>query len=323
MTPTYEYYKNVPTRFMSKFARYEPVVLSSTSWKEYEDCPRKYFFSIVLGFKGKTWHPPFVWGIAYHKFREVLSKVYGYGDNTPPKFDEDKARQAYKDAYMEGMEYWIKNSHSTVGTKWDFMTVERLSNSFLYAFKYWKDERQRGNIKVLEVEQILIVQLPDGSYTSARIDELIEWNYRIWGRDFKTTSWSLDMYDRGLNPNDQFTRQSYIESKIVGKPVDGVVVEPLFNAKPTKKDTKGPIIQRFLANRTDWEMEQWEKDEIQDRKTLKMYREEDNYPQRETHCFRCHFRSVCCRPSEQSQMAQLEQLFEIKHYDNVTSEDEE
>lgn len=318
--PNYEYYTDVPINYMPEMPRYEPVMLSSSAKREYNFCPRAFFYSIVLGFKPKEWVPVFTWGTSYHLFREVLSRTYGYADDTPRKFDEEKAREAYKEAASTAIMYWIKNSQSTLNTKYDFMTVDRLSKTLLEGFMIWSRERKSGAITVLQVEQLLTVQLPDRHYVSARIDEIIDWNGRLWGRDFKTTSQSLDYYDKGLTPNDQFTRQTYIESKLSGRPVEGVIVDVMYNARPTKKDTKGPEGRRFLANRTEFELNTWERNEIQDRKTLAMYRAEDNYPMRESQCYSCKFRSVCKRPSEEAQLAQLKANFVVDPFDNSKSD---
>lgn len=305
-------------RFMARYARYEPKIKDSHAIRILKTCPRKYFYEIVLGRVSSEKAIVFVWGLAYHKFREFLSKNYGFGDTEPARYDDEKAKMAYVTAAQKGLQYWLKHgSDQPPDSKFAYMTLLRLQKSFEVAFAHWKKERLLGRIKVIAVEQAFNFQLPDGTYSSGRADEIVLWNDLPWGRDFKTTSKDTAFYARQLAPNDQFTRYTVGETAITGQQVRGQIIELLFNAKPTKKETKGPEVFELTASRTPSELDTFVKEQVVINRTLQIYRETDVWPMHETACAFCPFHSVCVKPTEESQMAQLEQHFIVRAWDNT------
>lgn len=304
--------------FMKRFKRYEPKIKDSHAIKILKTCPRKYFYEIVLGFVSTEKEIVFIWGLAYHKFREVLELTYGIGPDAPPSYDSTKAMDAMLAATNAGLSFWRKHGwDQEVGTKFGFMTAERLMLSFKKAFIHWTLEKQRKQIEVIAVEQAFNVQLRDGSRTSGRFDQLVRWNGGLWDRDFKTTTKESAWYARQLEPNDQFTRYPLGMSKLAGEPIQGVLVELLFNNNPTKTDTKGPTIIELTTSRTEGQLEQFEKEQEVWNRTLAIYRETDVWPMSEASCPFCQFHSVCTRSTEAAQMAQLEEHFNIRPWDNT------
>jgi len=306
--------------FMPKYNRYEPKIRDSTSIKSWKTCQRKYFYEIVLGFSSRETPPYFAWGSAYHKFREVLEVAYGFGHGKPEKFDDTKAAEAYVAATQAGLAYWKKHGREQPQdpkNKYAFMTTERLLKSFIEAFKHWSLEKKQGRIEVIAVEQAFNVQLSDGSSTSGRADQIVRWNGRLWGRDWKTTSKDTAFYTRQLEPNDQFTRYTLAEGKLSGEQIQGQFVEVLYNANATKNDTKGPKIIEFTTSRTPQQLAIFEREQIFINKQLELNRMYDIWPMHEPACPFCPFHSVCSRPTEAGMMAQLEQHFKIAPWDNT------
>jgi hypothetical protein len=303
-------YSPVPTKqFMSRFDRVEPLILDSTAVTEYKDCARRYFFKIVLGFTPKETAIYFTFGTAYHKFREELELTKG----------------DFMAGVRRGLAHWdkVQGDDPPVGSgKWEFMTRLRLLQSMKVGFDYQQKEKAQKNIEVLSVEQPFNVELVAGSghYTSGRFDQIIRWNGKIWGRDFKTTSKPLAYYDRGITPNDQFTRYTYAESLLAGERVQGQLIEVLYNSAGTKKAKGldgGPIIKPFVASRTDFELADWLDDELFLRDQIQNSREKDRWPKNEKACGFCPFHSVCKLGSEASQMNKLTAEFTQREWDNT------
>lgn len=319
-----EIYRDVPIRWMKRFHRYEPVILDHTARKQWKTCPRLYFFNIVLGFNPKGDNIVLTWGSAYHKFRERLEILYGVGHERPPRFDEEKAQAAFAQAAMEATTWFKKHAEAQPpGGKWDFMTEGRLVKSFITAFKHWKREKLQGAIEVIAVEQPFNVQVTDGLSISGRADQIIRWLGKIWGRDFKTTSKDTEFVKRNLEPSDQFTGYTLGEALLSGESVQGQFVEYLYNAKPTKKDEKGPEITETQTSRTKWQLEEFAADLIQISKHMAISREEDRYPMHEIACPFCPFHSVCRQPTEGAMMAQLEAHYTVRPWDNARIGEEE
>ena len=305
-------------KLMAKYPRFEPKIRDHTSVNTFKTCPRKYFYQIVLGRVPHEEPPYFAWGSAYHKFREKLELVYGFAHDRPAKYDEARANDAFVEAVQVGMDYWKKHGKDQdADSKFAFMTRERLMKSFIHAFKHWSREKQQGRIEVIAVEQAFNVRLEDGSFTSGRFDQIIRWNGKIWGRDFKTSSSDSGFYSRRLEPNDQFTRYTLAEGKLIGEQIQGQFVEMLYNANPTKKDPKGPSIIELTTSRTTYQLAQFEKEQGTINRMLQVCREEDSWPMFEPTCPFCPFHSVCSKPSEGAMMAQLETHFKVRPWDNT------
>lgn len=304
-------------RFMAKYDRYEPLMKGSSAYRLWKTCPRLYFLQVVLGRVPKEQAIVLLWGSAYHHFRYILELKYGVGADAPKKFDEAKATEAYAEAAMQGLAMFKKEATvQPPGTKFEFMTPERLLKSFIVAYKHWAKEKQQGRIEVIAIEQVCNIRLADGSYTNMRADQIIRWNNKPWGRDFKSTTKDSDFFARSLEPNDQFTRYTLIEGQIVGEPVQGQFVELLYNAKPTKNKTNGPEIIELTTSRTPIQLAEFEKDNVVTNKQIAISRADDRWPMHEISCPFCPMRGVCTKPTENGMMAHLEMYYDVKPWDN-------
>lgn len=298
-------YAPVPNKkVMPSAPRMEPLILDHTAIALYKDCPRKYFFQIVLGFRERDTPVYFTFGSAYHLFREVL-----------------ETSKDFKTGLGAALDYWdkVQGDDPHPEAKFSFMTRLRLMQSCTVAFRHWQHEKEVGKIEVLAVEQPFNVELVPGSgeFTSGRFDQIIRFNGRVWGRDFKTTSKDTKFYDRSLTPNDQFTRYTFAESLLKGERVRGQFIEVLYNAKETKSKSGGPEISTFLAERTDFEIDDWLNDEMFTRRTIKQSREEDRWPKNEKGCTFCQFHSVCKIGSENGQLSKLRAEYVQREWDNT------
>lgn len=315
--PVLELEQHPSKRFMTKYNRHEPLVKSSSMLRAWMECPRKYFFQVVLGMVTKEDAIYLTWGSAYHLFRYVLEYHYGIGDAAPQRFDAEKGKQAFGLAAEQALAFWKKEARpAAAGTKWEFMTTERLMKSFIIAYKHWQKEKEQGRIRVIAIEQACNIQLADGSYTSIRADQIIRWNGKVWGRDFKSTTKNSDFYKRSLEPNDQFTRYTFVEGGITGEVVQGQFVELLWNAKPTKNKTNGPEVIELTTSRTPWQLQEWHDDAVMINKQLALVRSEDRYPMHTTACPFCPFHRVCEKATETGMMAQLDMNYMVKPWDN-------
>lgn len=287
-------------KYMAKYDRHEPLILDSYAMQLAKMCFRKYFFTIVIARSSSDTPVYFAYGSSYHKFREILETSKG----------------DFKLALLAALDYWDRHQGADppVGSKFDFMTKMRLMQSCKIAYDHWLKEKALGKIEVISVEQPFNIQL-EGSdeYTSGRFDQIVRWNGKPWGRDFKTTSKEGVYYQRNLDPNDQFTRYTYAESKICGEKVHGQIIETLYNSKKA-----GPSITQYLSARSDYQLEDWKQDELMWRELLSKCREKDVWPKNEGHCIFCPFHSVCKMPSEGAQMAKLDAEFVERPWDNTT-----
>jgi len=285
-------------RFMAELPRMEPVVRDSTIEMRAKTCKRYYFYTTVLGYRERKSAIYLNWGIAYHKFREVL-----------------EVTQDIKQAIAVVIKTWQKEQGNDppVGTQWDFMTLERLLASCKTAYQWWLREKDMKRLEVLPdfIEKQLVVTLKDDrTKIGAKVDQLTRWVGKLWGRDFKTSSKMGKFYERTLEPNDQFMRQTFIETKLTGEPVQGVLVEVLYN---TKK--QGPEIKGFVTSRSVDQLSRWEDEQIYLAEELQRNRDNDIWPMEEKQCPFCAFRIVCKASTEKAMVAQLKANFDLHPWD--------
>lgn len=284
-------------RLMPKFERYEPEVLDASSMRYWKKCPRYYFLTIVLGFKERGTSYPLVFGSAYHKFREVLTKT-----------------GKLQDALAAATKDWPGDP--VVGTRYDFLTQARLVKSCMVAYASWSQERTKNRITVISPEQGFGFELTGSKYKrGGRIDEMLRFAGKPWIRDFKSTSKNKSYYERLLEPNDQFMGYSWGANHLSGEPVQGVLVELLYN---TRKE--GPKIIPLSTTRTTNQIADWEQDQIATAENITKARESDRWPKHEPACPFCPFRSVCKSSSESAQVARLEASFDQKPWDFMANE---
>jgi hypothetical protein len=286
-----ELIKPVKQEFMAKFERCEPAARDHSATIKAKECMRLYFYTMVLGFREKETPQFFNFGSAYHKFREKLETEEGPDD------------KKYVIALAAALD--IFQGDPPAGSKYDFLSRGRLMKSCEVAFKHWKQEKSQGNIEVVAVEQPFDVYLSDGkTRRGGKADQVIRMHGRLAGRDWKTSSKNEYFYDRTIEPNDQFTGYLFGIGKLSGEFASSMIVDVLFNTK-----SKGPTIKSFITSRTEWQMDQWEKEQIHFEKLISACREEDIWPMEEKNCSFCMFRSVCKKGTEDAQIAQLEREF--------------
>lgn len=312
-TSKYKMFKNLP-----RFEEYA----DSSARKIANDCLRKYFFRVILGRVAPVskYETVFNFGSAYHKFREVLEIEHTFNG---------KSRAEALTLALKAIEKMpLKKGEG----KYEFYTRERLHESCAKAFAWWCSEKDKGVFEVISVEQPFNIQLPNGTFIYGRADQIVKWNGKLWGRDFKTTSKELKWFEATLDPNDQPIRYIFAESKLHygadaidnGKQVQGIIFEVLQNTadSKTKKGHHG-VISNVTVQKNSYQLKEWLKEQIFFDKILSMCREEDIWPMQTHNCSFCDYHSVCKKPSEASMEYELKANYKISpwnptHVDQVT-----
>lgn len=202
-------------------------------------------------------------------------------------------------------------------------------DSCLYMMKEWIVEKKAGSIIVVATEQPLnvIIQRPDGEliHVGGRADQVVRVNGQLWGRDFKTTSKALEWYDTRNDPNEQFTRYTFMEGQVNGERLQGQLIYVLHNSAPAKtaraKKDCGPVSKTFSVSFTKWQLDEWERDQIFWDDMLRKARENDHYPKSYNNCGWCSFREVCRSANERSIEVKLKSNFTHRIWDHQNPDD--
>ena len=157
----------------------------STSIGLWKTCPRKYYYSIVLGYEPRIMAPPLAFGIAIHKVLETWHKLLAAGT--------DKHTALIETVKLAGLLGEKLPPGDTARTK------ETLVRSVVwYLDQFWNDKA----ITILQTNGKPVVeynfQLPFMDYQGQEVficghlDRMVKWQGQVYVSDYKTTKYSLD-----------------------------------------------------------------------------------------------------------------------------------
>lgn len=293
---------------MAQFDRFEPFIFDYTQMNTLDACDRKYFYRMVLGRAPKRTNFQVVldFGKAYHKFREVLEREFQGGATEMASIGS-----AIEQALL------VKLDIPPRGSKFEYLDKAKLLEACKVAIEWVRAERKQGTKKVIAIEQPFNVQLPDGSHTGGRADQILDWNGKRYGRDFKCSSKTPEYFQKSIDPNDQCVRYTVGESEISGERVVGIIFEALFHSKTGKTR-----IEPFLSERTDSQLKVWLEEKQHINLQLALNREKDIWPMRTHNCSWCDYIKVCRASSERAQMGILKMDYDLKPWDHTNVDQE-
>jgi hypothetical protein len=313
---------DIPIRRFKNLPRYEPVVKDSSVIMTYKTCPLKYFYRYILGYTRQGNPAYFAFGTCYHYFRERLEINYNQFIEAK-EAKEDAVDMAYFISAQETLKLWDELSPAiSPDAKWEFLNKGLLKSSMEYVWKnHWKKEKLVGAMTVIATEQPFTIQIGNGTKTwwiGGRADQLAKWNGRLWGKDFKTSSKEDRWFVRGTNPNHQFALYTVSEEIIHGQPIQGQIVEMLYNGEPPKKastKSRGPEIFVHPISFTTEQKEQFKEELMYWLTLMDMSREMDMYVMNENHCTFCEFHEVCQNSNDRGREQTLKQKYHKKIWD--------
>lgn len=245
-------------------------------------CPRKAYYNYFRnrGHEGKNY--VLLWGEAYHKFREVMIKNFIEADYV---WSDDHAMAAYAAAFA------IYNEDPPIGHKREWATLARFKKTLELGTQHFLNELALGNRRVLFTEQPFTLALPSGRRFGGRMDEILEWNSKLWVRDYKTTSRMGATYGNAFDPNNQMTGYAWAARQLSGRPVSGVIIQSVYNTK-----NNGPSIHEFLTTRSEGIINQWVESIEAELDDIEKHIDENIWPMRTLSCndfSGCMFREAC------------------------------
>lgn len=301
-------------RFLPTLERREPLILDHSATKVFKECPRKYFYRIVLGRKKSDTSLTviFSWGNAIHMFMEKLYLTNG----------------DFKAAFASALSIYTP---PPLDSKWSHLTLDRLTLTCKLLYEFYQKEENSGMVEVKGVEQPFNLALPDGTQIGGRFDQLFTRNGRLLIRDWKTTTKQTSWFLPSLNPNDQATRYVYAASKLAGwssenpvkGKVDGIEFVVIENQSPTKSDPKHPKLSVNLISKSHHELITWEYEQMFIYKQMELCRNEDVWPMHENNCNWCDYRSACRQQTDGGIEWELKSNFIVDFWDHTREEKKE
>lgn len=289
-----------------------PTAYDNSMLDAVKQCPRYAWHRYWLHRSPIEKSYPITFGVAYHRYREVLDLARLQGKDASEELHKLALHEAYKS---------FGDENPPIGHKHEFLTKHRLTQSCEQGFAFWAQEPDQG-YEVLEAEQSFQLALPEsGSLYGGRMDWFGKWNGRLWIKDYKTTSRMGRTYAHQFDPRAQFSGYVWACQELSGRSVQGVIVETIYNTKNI-----GPKHESFLSTRTPFALEEWLEDTEQTIEEIKRYEESGYFPKRTTACMNyggCYFRNCCTLSNWSSREAWLDNHTEHRVWDFMKASTEE
>lgn len=214
-------------------------------------CPRLAFYNYVLNRAPRVKSWPIQYGVAFHRYCDALERFYNQW-----VVEEQKELDPLKGIiHQAALAYALKDwEDPPLEHAKSYLDQTRLTKACELRLDSWINEKKTGNIKVIGVEAGFTLPLPSGRIFAGRIDQVIQWNTRIWIRDWKTVGRKPKggNFKKKYNPGHQFTGYTWAEQELSGRRVEGVVVFVVYNIAST-----GPEFYPTLVNRSSGDIEHW------------------------------------------------------------------
>jgi len=314
-------------------------VMDNSTVSECARCPRRYLYRYGLrrGFTGTNF--PIQFGLAYHKYREVIEELMLEKDCDLTDEIHDEAVGFATDGFVQPTPEH-KHAHNDLARIYASMTLarERVTR-----------EREQGKIVVTKSEDSFDLELPfviceDCGYTSlvlttrdacpkcegilvqarhgGRVDQFIRMVTLEKGefvKDFKTTGQMGKQYDLKFEPNSQMQGYVWSKEELSGVSCDGVLIETLYNT-----ETKGPEIHQTFKSFSQGQQESWMASLMMERQMIQLMwsRVEElgylAFPQRTQACNDfggCGYREACLAGGSFEIEQWLKNYTEEQHWD--------
>jgi hypothetical protein len=212
------------------------------------------------------------YGLAYHKYREVV-------ESEMRERDVKMNDEVHDFAMNESLKGW---EDPPLDHRHGYLDRPRLILGIMMARKRIEEEQRTKQIKVTRSEDSFDLELPfqicqtcgwailDGDDYNhcptcrdhpanltrirhgGRVDQFVEFNNGLYIRDWKTTGYMPQHYNKKFDPSAQIQGYVWAGSRLAGRAFKGAVIETVYNTK-----TKGPIITQNYVEFSSGQMEQW------------------------------------------------------------------
>lgn len=258
----------------------------NSSLSLYKDCPRKYFYAIIEGWRPTSESAALTFGTLYHLGMETLARA--------------KASGADHETAVRCMLRKVIPQTETLGWTDNYRNPYTLLRTLVwYADHYRNDPLQTvmlpGDKPALELSfrfELPIKTPSDEPYFyCGHIDRIARMQGQTYCIDYKTTTSALtDAYFARYNPNAQISGYSYAAQVLFMQPASGFIID----AMQLGVNFNRP--QRYIAPRTHEQLDEWLENTMAWIKRIEHSAIHNSWPMNEESCTKygsCQFREVC------------------------------
>lgn len=273
----------------------------STSLTTFKECPRKYYYSILMQRAPREESVHLTFGLHYHAALELYDQLRAGSANL---YQQPISKFSHEDALRETVrEVMVR----TKGWKSDdsYKNRETLIRTVVWYLDQFEDDPAQTIILANgkpAVELSFRFNLPANCKAtnepyiySGHLDRLVTYMGELYVADRKTTKSAIgsSWFDK-FNPHNQMSGYTAAGKIVWHQPVKGVIIDAA---------QVGVTFSRFARGftfRSDFQLEEWMDSAIYDIKRAEQCVAEGHWPMNESACDKyggCPFRQVCAKQS--------------------------
>jgi hypothetical protein len=294
--------------------------VDASSLSEFKICPRRYYYSIVMGRQPMAESVHLTFGILLHKAAEIYHiRRFTYAEDHTTALHE-VVRWVMKATWdKEANRPWTSNDKY----KNRFTLVRTV---VWYLDKYQEDELRTA---ILDNGKPA-VELPftiDSGYTAltgepftlcGKLDRIVTFKSNYYVADIKTTQSTIgDFFWKKYTPDNQVTIYSIAGNNAWGLPVEGLIIDACQIAIEFSRFERG-LIERTEAQLLEWQHEElgyW-------LMSMNQCAERGVWPKNDSACGiygGCPFRTVCSQPNPDAARKVIEGAYRERTWDPLAN----
>lgn len=291
----------------------------STSLGWLKECPRKYYYSMIMGYRSKGESVHLKFGIIYHSALELYDKLRA----------EPQGALVHDLAVREVVRYCLKetwNKESVNETTGEVIaahawlsdhntkTRETLIRTVIWYLEQFKDDPAQTLILANgrpAVELSFKMPIEEPYILSGHLDRVVELAGNRYVSDRKTTGSTISSYyyDQ-YEPDNQMSLYSLAARVVFDTPVSGVMIDAAQIAVGFSRFGRG------FTYRTPGQVDEWLADTRDFFRQAEGYAERKHWPMNDKSCHKfggCPFRKVCSKDAAVRQTF-LESDYVVNHW---------
>lgn len=281
----------------------------STSLGWLKECPRKYFYHMVEGFRSKGESVHLEYGILYHGALEDYEKLKALGrdhDTAVKAVVNDILHKTWRDGVP-----WRASIDLPIEDKTSLKSRENLVRTVVWYLDKFKDDPAKTKVHPVTgfpmIELHFQFEIGDGYSLCGYLDRIVEFQGEPFVMDRKTTTTTLgSYYFEQYDPDNQMSFYTVASQVAFKTPVKGVIVDAAQIAVGFSR-----FVRSFVFKTGD-QIDEWMLDLRYWLEQAKTFAEANYWPMNDKSCHKyggCPFRDICNKsPSVRNRF--LETAFE-------------
>lgn len=265
----------------------------STSIGYLKECPRKYYYTLVEGWRGGRESVHLRFGAEYHAALEHYDRLRACDTPHKEALEEVVSQALYRT--------WEYDEEGLNGHPWNsdhnLKTRATLIRTIVWYLDAW-GESDPARTAILQngapaVELSFRFQFTDTHLLCGHLDRLVTFQGEHYVMDHKTTTTTIapHFFD-GFNPDNQMSLYTFAGQVVYSLPVKGVMIAGAQIAVGFSR------FERGFTYRTPAQLREWQQDTLIHLRAAERYAEADYWPMNDKSCNNyggCPFRGICSK----------------------------